>query len=446
MQYSENMKNGNVCLLVIAVLALTAAAWASSAKEIVIDRFDLPHDGIGPASGLVLDANGNLYGTTRNGGTRGFGTVFELSPPAVPGGTWTETVLYNFQSGSDGAFPVATLIFDATGNLYGTTLEGGAAAACSSGCGTVFQLAPPTGAGGTWTETILYKFAGGTDGALPSSSLVFDSAGNLYGTTAEGGKYTDGTVFQLTPPASPGDAWTESLLHIFSGNPDGKQPVAGLLFDAQGNLYGTTQLGGKSKAGTVFKLHRTESGIWTERIIYNFAGGSDGSNPTGNLLLDKKGNLYSTTSLGGSGSCSFVGTTCGTVFQLTPPSTSGDPWTETVLYSFQGLDGDFPESALVFDKLGNLFGTTVAGGSGPCTLNSVLVGCGSVFQLTPPATAGDPWTENVLYSFLGDPDDGANPLGAVVFGTKGGALFGTTSAGGHHTASTGTVFELGPVP
>jgi len=435
-----------VFVLVAVFLIFDGIALAAGPKEVVLDRFVLHKDGNFPAAGLIQDSAGNLYGTTRLGGASGFGIVFELTPPATAADAWTESILYSFQGGNDGANPTAGLVFDPAGNLYGTTSGGGGATKCSSGCGTAFQLVPPAVATDSWTENVLYAFQGGNDGANPLAGLILDSEGNLYGTTSAGGRFTDGTVFQLAPPTTTGGTWTETLLHIFGGNPDGKQPVAGLLFDKQGNLYGTTALGGGFKSGVIFKLHHTEGGTWNELLLYTFTGASDGGNPADSLVMDKEENLYGTTPLGGTGTCTFSGSTCGTVFRLAPPATEGGAWTETVLYSFQGGDdGDFPVAGLVFDKVGNLFGTTVAGGSGSCTLSTSTVGCGTVFQLAPPAAAGILWTETVLYSFLGDPNDGAQPLAGVIFGAKGGALLGTTSLGGHRTANTGVVFEVGPV-
>ena len=199
-----------------------------------------------------------LYGTTVFGGANGAGTVFELTPPSSPRGAWTFTILYSFSpftifpggATGDGNGPAAGLISDATGALYGTTANGGA-----NGYGTVFKLTPPAVAGGPWTETVLYSFTGGSDGGSPKASLIFDESGALYSTTTVGGLNGQGTVFKLTPPGVPDGAWTETVLYSFAGLDVGTSPSgAGLIFDSSGALYGTTSTGGANGFGTVFKL------------------------------------------------------------------------------------------------------------------------------------------------------------------------------------------------
>src|ERR1035441_332430 len=230
-------------LAIIAATLFVTSTWATAQEKVLHNFNNNGTDGTNPRAGLIFDAAGNLYGTTENGGTNGVGTVFELTPTA--GGGWTETVLYSFCSQAnctDGYQPWAGLIFDAAGNLYGTTVYGGTADTTCSYCGTVFELTP-NGSGG-WTETVLHSFGDGTDGFYPSAGLIFDAAGNLYGTTAMGGTYDypwDGTVFELTPAA--GGGWTEKVLYSFGGGTDGYWPEAGLIFDAAGNLYGTTYSG-----------------------------------------------------------------------------------------------------------------------------------------------------------------------------------------------------------
>ena len=210
-------------------------------------------DGIVPDGGVIFDGAGNLYGTTFSGGTHSEGTVYELTPAG--GGGWTEKVLHSFdQNGTDGAFPAAALIFDTAGNLYGTTAGGG-----TYSKGTVFELTPV--GGGTWTEKVLYSFGNGTDGFSPYSGLVFDAAGNLYGTAYYGGTYSRGTVFELSPGA--GGTWTEKVLHSFGNGTDASQPFSGLTFDTAGNLYGTTEVGGAHTAGTVYELTPAGGGTWT---------------------------------------------------------------------------------------------------------------------------------------------------------------------------------------
>lgn len=398
--------------LVILVFAFASSAIVSAQSERVLYNFQGGiHDGTNPSTALVADRAGNLFGTTTDGGsgtcTGGCGTIFQLKPTA--GGRWTETVLYSFQGGDDGAAPAAGLVFDHAGNLYGTTIGGGL-----SLDGTVFQL---TRSGNSWTETVLHSFTG-SDGAYPVDRLIFDHAGNLYGTTVFGGRFGGGTVFQLVPS---GGAWTEAVLHDFTGGNDGIDPEAGLIFDQQGALCGTTI------AENVFKLMPPVSGDtkWTLRVLYTFDGDVNrGQLSAGPLLAGKNGVLYGTQKFGGGPA------NAGAVYQLTPPSTRGGSWTETTLYRFTGeTDGAYPFAGIIADNSGNLYGTTSGNGHS---------NQGTVFQLTPPATQGGEWTETTLHAFAGG-SDGAGPGADLSFG-KGGALYGTTAGGG--SSSKGTVFKI----
>jgi len=306
-------------------------------------------DGSAPYAGVVFGPGGNLYGTTYFGGSSFAGTVYEVTPSG------TETVLYNFTGGTDGCEPQASVVFDSAGNLYGTAPYCGA-----SGWGTVFKIAPGSSGPGTGTFTPLYSFTGGTDGGYPYSSLLLSPKGNLYGTTYAGGANGVGTVFEVTPSG------TESVLHSFNANgEDGFYPYSGLIADSEANLYGTTSYGGTVGVGAVFEV--TPSG--TETIIHSFKGGKDGINPYAGLVAVGKTKACGVTEYGGT---SGVGTVyCGT--------TSG---TETVLHSFthNGTDGYFPYlGSLAVDKSGNLYGTTVNGGNGGCG----LYGCGVVFEIVP---------------------------------------------------------------
>ncbi len=311
---------------------------------------------------LTFDAAGNLYGTTNEGGTYyGHGIVFELTPTG--GGNWTETVVHDFANGSDGNSPYAGVIFDTHGNLYGVNIYGG-----TYNWGTAFEFSP--NGGGGWTETELYSFdRNGTDGFNPLGTLIFDAAGNLYGTTFGGGLNGRGTVFELSPNGSGG--WTETILYNFCSQSrcaDGRNPFAGLIFDRSGNLYGTTTYGGSSFGGTVFELSPDGSGGWTETVLHNFnQNGTDGAYPEAALVFDAAGNLYGTTSGGGT-------YYYGTAFEMSPAG--GGNWTETVLHSFNndGTDGASPYAPLILDRSGNLYGTTEYGG----TDNS-----GTVFEITP---------------------------------------------------------------
>ena len=296
-------------------------------------------------------------------------------------------------AGTDGARPQAGLIFDAAGNLYGTTFYGGSLS-CDrpSACGTVFELSPPAAGRTAWTEMVLHSFINYTDGARPAAGLIFDAAGNLYGTTYEAGVSHYGTVFELSPPAAGRTAWTETVLHSFAGA-GGAVPAAGLIFDSGGHLYGTTYVGGVSDYGTVFELSPPTAGrtAWTETVLHRFAG-TDGTNPVAGLIFDAAGNLYGTT-LGGGVS------DYGTVFELSPPAAGRTAWTETVLHSFAGTDGANPAAGLIFDAAGNLYGTAAWGGNPACPLPPPPLasgglepfrGCGTMFELTPPPPAGPP--------------------------------------------------------
>ena len=325
-----------------------------------------PHtvDGYNPLSNLVIDSSGNLYGTAFKGGAHGDGAVFKLAPKA--GGGYTESLIYNFTTGeSDGNEPIGGLIFDSAGNLYGTTGAGG-----TSDKGAVYELSPA--AGGTWTESILFNF-NGTGGSDPRGSLIFDSTGNLYGTAAEGGSSSDGTVFELSLS---GGVWSETVLLDFDST-DGSFPQSSLIFDSAGNLYGTAEDGGSNSDGVVFELTPSD-GAWTETVLHNFNynDGADGYSPQSSLNFDSSGNLYGTAAFGGSGPCSeginYVG--CGIIFELTPSGSGA--WTETILHNFAGAPNDSrePVPGLISDAAGRLYGTTYGGGS---------YDFGTVFEITP---------------------------------------------------------------
>ena len=320
-----------------------------------------------PSTKLLLDRQGNIYGSTYQGGSSGFGVIFELSPS---NGKWNYTILYNFQNGTDGQGP-GNLIFDAAGNIFGTT----SVSATSSG--TVFGLKRPTGQNGSWTLHTLHTF-NGTDGFAPNS-LTFDR-GNLYGTTAEGGSSSyAGTVFKLQHE---GASWNYSLIYAFANGNDGAFPQSISSNQITGVLYGVTQTGGASNDGVVFAVTPDSEGGWTESVVYTFTGGTDGSGPVAPLTvgLDK---LYGTTNSGGDASaCTFLYPSpgCGVVFEIVPSTGM-----ETVLHAFTGApsDGAGPEgSGVIFDK-GVLYGTTYYGGTGQCSDNGSVVGCGTVYSVNP---------------------------------------------------------------
>jgi uncharacterized repeat protein (TIGR03803 family) len=399
---------------VMMALALTIAASATS-KETTLYTFCSVQncaDGDGPASGVIFDQIGSLYGTTNIGGL-GWGTVFQLVQNA--GGGWTENVLYAFTSPADGDGP-NSLVFDNTGNLYGTTIYGGGTETCiNAGCGTLFELIHVHGG---WTKKVLHKFVGGNKGALPLAGVVRDTAGNWYGTTSQGGTHGVGTVYELTHSTK---GWTETVIHSFAGGSDGSTPMAGLIFDQAGNLFGTTNQGGNSNLGVVFELKRTNQ-RWKETVLHSFAGnGQDGASPySGGLALDQAGNLYGTTSRGGANGL-------GTVFELVR---SKQDFKERVLHSFGHINGGFvPYAGVLIDAAGNLYGATSSAGSG---------GDGTIFTLR---GTGGKWDLTVLYRFNGS--NGSQPVGNLVFDGAGN-FYGTAQEGGDNHTGAGVVFEITP--
>ncbi len=396
--------------------SITPAANAQAPSEKVLYTFLGGADGGYPFGGVIFDAAGNLYGTT-SGGAYVASTVFELSPAL--GGGWSESVLHTFGSGNDGFESAGRLRFDAAGNLYGTTLAGG-----TVGLGTVFELIPAVGGG--WTESVIYNIFDVAHGYEPIGGLVFDSMGNLYGCTVGGGAHSGGTVFELTRGTN--GTWSRRILHNFGAGSDGLYPLGDLVFDAAGNLYGSTDKGGAYGGGTVFVLTPTSSGAWMEHGLHTFGKGKDGFEPTGGLVLDAAGNIYGTTGQGGAYGW-------GTVFELTPSLQGG--WTERILHTFSGLsDGGYPNSNLIFDSAGNLYGETFEGGTAGC----VRSGCGTAFKLSP--IAGGGWKETILTSFSAN-EDGGYPTSPLVFDSAGN-LYGTTGGGSGSSAQYGAVFEITP--
>jgi uncharacterized repeat protein (TIGR03803 family) len=423
---------GLITALAILATLFATTTRATAQQERLLRSFGNGTDGTAPNGPLISDAAGNLYGTTLNGGAYEgqaiyTGTAFELTP--LKGGAWAETILHSFGGRSDGAGPAAGLISDAAGNLYGTTAYGGSSSGCPSapigpgGCGIVFQLQPPATKGGAWTEKVLYNFTNWNDGANPQGILTIDSSGNLYGTTFNSGGFaTEGTVFELSP--RPTGYWRIRVVHVFTGNTnDGGRPTGGLIFDSSGNLYGTTCFGGAYGSGTVFELSPKSGGGWGENILFGFGSSSaDGSCPNGGVAFDSRGNLYGTA---GGGINNY-----GEVFELTP---SPGAWTENVLYKFNGgpSDGAYPNGVIV-DSAGNLDGSTSYGGS---------YGAGTVFELKP---IGSTWTEKILHNF-GNGTDGVYPSGNLLPDAAG-DLYGVTNQGGTYKGvfGSGTVFEIKP--
>jgi uncharacterized repeat protein (TIGR03803 family) len=338
-----------------------------------------------------------------------------------------EKVIYSFTGGADGAHPMSDLVIDRAGNLYGTTSEGGSTTSCFFGCGTVFQLKhTQTG----WEEQVLYRFGNDTnDGQSPEAGMIFDSSGNLYGTTREGGTGREGTVFKLAPNGKGG--WAESVIYSFPGYPHVALPSSDLVQDAYGNLYGSTPYGGSGGGdgfGTVFELIRRSDGSWTESTLYQFAGPpGDGANPSSGVVLDSAGNLYGLTAGGGSNPCNGFNPGCGIAYKLTPDGKGN--WKETVLFNFARGSGfpANPSGGLLVDPDGDrLVGTTVRGGNG----------LGTVFVLNQ-SKQGE-WKQDVVHRFY-ENLDGRSPLGQLTRNSHGN-LLGTTVAGGRQYS--GMVFEL----
>jgi len=383
------------------------------------------------------------------------GTVFVMTKPA--GEPWKETVLHNF-SGSDGQYPQSTLVFGSTGALLGATVGGGA------GAGTIFELAPPTTAGDPWTETVLYGFGytSNSQNVVPNGPVLIGPGGTLY-TTTQGSPFEEGYILglaiALVPPSTQGGDWTEYELFAFGGTAgvDGDSPQAGLVSEG-GSLFGTTEYAGDpycgpAGSGTVYELTppANHASAWTETTIYTFGDTpGDGGGSLAALTVGPGGVLDGTTSIGGSITCPRAegggDDGCGTVFQLTPPTSPGGNWTEAVIYSFTGTNGDgaYPAASVVVGKDGALYGTTERGGSAtsacPATYD-VIAGCGTVFQLTPPGVPGGAWSETVLHSFSDANGYGSMPVAGLALSSTG-VLYGATSGGG--TAGKGTVFAVAP--
>jgi uncharacterized repeat protein (TIGR03803 family) len=427
-------------MVAIAICAVAAPLTHAVAHGMVSTKeyhFRGAPDGTEPDGALLSDGAGNFYGTTSGGGlktcalsTPFCGTVFKVSVGS--NGTLTETVIYKFQGGSDGASPAGRLIFDSAGNLYGTTVTGGDPQVCNGeGCGTVFKLSPNSD--GTWTETVLHHFLGSTDVAQPALGVVMDSAGNLYG-ASQGGciEECNGTIFKLAPNSN--GIWTESILYTFMGGTDGGFPTA-IVLDGAGNIFGTTfSGGGVCSCGTVFELSPPLSGTtWVKTVLYSFDDGLGGGSPSSGIIFDSAGNLYGTTYDGGSFACPQSG--CGVVYRLTPESSG---WTFGVVYTFNGVNGvrgAQPSGGLTMDSAGNLYGTTSGGGNLTCNNGN---GCGTVFKLS--LQTGNTFTFSKVFQFNGTSGSFPNS-GAIVDAS--GNIYGTTFNGGN-SCNCGVIFALTP--
>jgi uncharacterized repeat protein (TIGR03803 family) len=389
-------------------------AVSAHATERVLYSFTDGTDGGGPNGGLVFDSSGNAFGTTHFGGDDscgggvggGCGVVFELSPNKS--GSWSETPLYTFEDGTGGGFPNAGLILDKSGNAFGTASTGGSMQ-CSIGCGVVYELSKTSG----WNEIVLHTFVE-SDGQFPNAVLLPSASGVFYSTTWYGGSAGNGTVFSLTPGSS---GWTERVLYSFQGTTDGSSPAAGVIADRAGNLYGTTYKYNGDNNGVAYELQKKST--WKDRVLYTFTTtGGGGENPYAGLIMPAKGTLYGTAIEGGADEG-------GVAYELVRGK--NHQWKESVLHAFGATgDGNAPYGGLVADKAGNLFGTTVFGGTN---------NAGTVYEISP--ARGGKWKERILYSFTGG-TDGQYPSGSLTQDASG--LYGATSDGGKN--GYGVVFEV----
>ncbi len=400
-------------LVLFCALTSVATEWAQAQTFNVLYNFTISGNvGDVPKSGVVRDQAGRIYGTNSSGGEYGYGTVYRL---ARAGSSWIATGLYSFQGGTDGATPIANVLFGPDGTLYGTTIAGGTGG--NGGYGTVFNLRPPAtvckAALCPWEETVLYRFTGGSDGGFGGASfadaLVFDQAGNIYGTTPTGGANGYGVVFELTHS---GGSWSESVLWSFTGGSAGCFPASGVIFDSAGNLYGTASYCGTQNQGVVYELSPSGSG-WTQQPLYSFGDGDYGQ-PYGGVTMDAQGNLYGTTG-------DYSGT--GEAYELT---LSGGSWT-VARRQFLGATSQGAFDTPTLDTQGNLYGTIIEGGN---------EGLGEVFELTP---SGSGWIYTDLFDFTEGPNHAYEPVGAVVFDSSGN-LYGTASLGGLYGG--GVVWEI----
>jgi uncharacterized repeat protein (TIGR03803 family) len=457
MEILVKMRSQHLAAIIIALAALPlisdCAAQASTATLTTLYNFtSSPGGAENPGGPLTIGVGGVLIGTA--GGNDGFGTVFQLSPPASPGAPWTEMILHGFGSFHGGFGPSGGVAIGSNGVLYGTTtLSDG-----DHQCGNVFGLIPRMSLGPRaavdWVEAPVFNRFDFYNGCQPGG-VVIGRDGALYGTTAGGGPIQSacnpggcGTVFKLAPPGSPLSEWTHTVLFNFTAQ-SGWLPLGGLTMSESGELYGTTFFDGLGGAGTVFELKPPSSpgGTWGFSLLYSFTNANgDGGGPSAGVVIGPNGSIYGVTQNGGANGF-------GTVFELKPPVSRGGAWSEAVIYSFGGADGAEPETGLAIGPgLGSalaLYGTTWYGGSGPCAPTGAPRGCGTIFVMTPSAT-GTNWTETVLHSFTND--DGAKPDGTLVVGPSTGGqieLYGTTLVGGSSAncssdlgAGCGTAFRL----
>ena len=383
----------------------------------VLHAFNSVAAGSSPFGGVLPGSGGKLYGVMDEGGSAGDGLDYVLLPPKGTGKS-REIVLHSFTGGADGAFPFSGFGMNAAGVLFG------AVGATGGSQGTLYSLTPTNKSGTKFSLASLFTFSG-ANGDGPEGAPVVGADGALYGVTVFGGSANFGTIYKLSPPAKGQTAWTETVLHSFTGQ-DGQFPQAGLIQGPDGVFYGTTTAGGTANLGTVFQIAPPAQGqtTWTETVLHSFTDGTDGNNPfDAGVALDKSGALFGTTFLGGT-----FGQ--GIAFKLTPPAQGGAQWTEVILHSFgNGSDGDGPLSKLVIGEGGTLYGTLAEGGT---------AGLGLVYSLTPARHGA--FTYQTIHAFAGG-KDGGNPFGDLSRDASG-TIFGTASAGSAHTLAT--IFSVVP--
>jgi uncharacterized repeat protein (TIGR03803 family) len=411
--FRENRSSGATgwTMMVLSLVAAMFVNHAAASNTKVVYSFG-GGDGEYFDTELVMDRSGNLYGTSVEGGDFQAGNVFQLTPTRAG---WTLSVLYSFSGGIDGAQPYKGVTLDSHGDLYGTTVTGGTGR-CEGGCGVVYKLTHAHG----WKQNVIYSFTGGSDGSGPGSPVVFDKQGNLFGTTPVGGGKGVGIIYELKPNKD--GTWKLVVVHTFTGGDDGAGGSAGrLLFDNQGNIYGVATAGGAQGSGTAYQLSPSQHGKWKLTTLYAFKGQPDAGFPYGGLVSDSAGNLFGTTYYDGKNDI-------GAIYQL---SQVAGKWKETVLHSFAGgSDGKESLSTMVSDSAGNLYGTSIEGGSG-CD-------CGTIFKLAAGTTRLRKYS--VVYRFKGAPD-GAYPYAGMVPDSAG-QFYGITLQGGW--SHVGTIFRFVP--
>lgn len=406
------------CSILIALNLFSASSTAQINFQVLHTFTGSSVDGQWPSGSLTFDAKGSLYGVTRNGGLHGYGMIFQLSSQSNAG--WTETDIYDFCHNilvcTDGAYPLAGVVFDQAGNAYGTTSYGGTA----QSWGTVYQLTPNSDR--TWTQTVLWHLPGAAGSSYPAATLTIDHAGHLFG-TALGNPVVGGmgSVFELTKRTG---SWQRKVLYSFRGNGDGDAPSTSVLIDDRNNLYGITELGAVNfRSGVVYQLVPHPDGSWGEKVLYTLPLDASAGPVASGLVLDAAGNLYGTANY-------FI-------FKLTP---SSNGWRETTLYAFDDNHGA-RLSALVFGADGSLYGTANIGGKPGC---ANAYGCGLVFKLSP--NRDGTWTESTIYRFSGG-SDGGNPIGGITFDSAGN-LYGLTEYGGDKRAciilGCGVAYKITP--